>query len=897
MTQTQYKQVMGTNPSHFSATGKGKDLVANLETGRHPVENVTWNEAAEFCAKLSQQEKLTPFDFRSGETMTSLEGTGYRLPTEAEWEYACRAGTTTRFWSGDEDQDLTRAGRFLSNSGGRTHSAGELKANPFGLADVHGNVWEYVLDGWDPGFHRQFQAKVATDPFRRLSADSMPISRGGCGTLSSELLRSASRLYISPPRDLWTGFRVVLVAPAVKELLGKTGVNAPPSAVAPFDEKQAHAHQRAWADHLGVPVEYTNSIGMNFRLIPPGEFLMGSTAEEIAAAHKDVGDNQSEAPQHKVILTQPIYLGVNEVTQAEYEKVMGVNPSKFALTGIVKEAVAGLETAEHPVEMVSWNDAAEFCAKLSKQEKLKPFYFRAGETITPLDGTGYRLPSEAEWEFACRAGTATKYWIGDKDEDLVRAGWIGGNSGWRTHAAGKLKANPFGLSDIHGNVWEWMQDGWDASYYGQFPDKPAINPHSPFSAGSPRVIRGGCWILPASRCRSSLRFPVDPLARYDYFGFRVSLPVDAVRQVLKLTGPAVPKPVATTPSALASEPIDFAAERRAAESVLKLGGVLALESELRQPVALVAGKLPDGLFAVRDINFLGLAAVTDADLEPLRGCRRLQSLHLKNTKINGSGLAHIAGLRTLTRLSLDGTPLTDAGLVHLQNLTQLESLYLTHTVTDQGVQVLSRLNRLREFGAIYTGRTDVIYTGITDVGIVQMLTQNPELEVLWISDGLRTLAPLAGMRRLREARISSGQLTPAGLRLLQALPELRTIISDSPKTAGDVTRLGELPQLCHVRIIYSHGGAPPYFGDEAFASLARLPLLETIRIYGQFDSPTDAALQTWTAIPTLKRISLMIDGKNRQYTSAGIAKFQALRPDVHFYADGKDYYPVSSAIP
>jgi formylglycine-generating enzyme required for sulfatase activity len=142
-------------------------------------------------------------------------------------------------------------------------------------------------------------------------------------------------------------------------------------------------HQEEWAAYLKVPVEYTNSIGMKFRLIPPGEFTMGSSAEEIAAALKDVDPNdkrwqeciKSEAPQHKVILTQPIYLGVNEVTQAEYEKVMGVNPSHFAPMGMGKEAVAGLETAEHPVEMVSWNDAAEFCAKLSKQEELKPFYF------------------------------------------------------------------------------------------------------------------------------------------------------------------------------------------------------------------------------------------------------------------------------------------------------------------------------------------------------------------------------------------------------------------------------------------------------------------------------------------------------------------------------------------
>ncbi|MEI8383380.1 MAG: formylglycine-generating enzyme family protein, partial [Planctomycetota bacterium] len=308
--------------------------------------------------------------------------------------------------------------------------------------------------------------------------------------------------------------------------------DAPAPAIAPFNAAEARKHQEAWAKYMQIEVEYTNSLGMKFMLIPPGEFTMGSTPDEIAAALKDVGEDKhwqecikSEAPQHKVILTQPIYLGVNEVTQAEYEKVMGSNPSYFAPMGMGKEAVAGLETADHPVETVSWNDAAEFCAKLSKQEKLNPFYFRSGETITPLDGTGYRLPSEAEWEFACRASTATKYWIGDQDEDLVRAGWFGGNSGGRTHAAGELKANPFGLSDIHGNVWEWVQDGWDASYYGQFPERPAIDPHSPFSASSHRVIRGGGWSGIASVCRSSHRDASAPTYRVGDIGFRFSVVV------------------------------------------------------------------------------------------------------------------------------------------------------------------------------------------------------------------------------------------------------------------------------------------------------------------------------------------------------------------------------------
>jgi formylglycine-generating enzyme required for sulfatase activity len=313
--------------------------------------------------------------------------------------------------------------------------------------------------------------------------------------------------------------------------------DAPPPAIAPFDSEQAKLHQQAWADYLKIPVERTNSIGMKFVLIPPGQFTMGSTPAEIEAAVRSVREKsasedehwreciKSEGPQHQVILTQAIYLGVNEVTQAEYEKVMGVNPSQFSAMGRRKVAVAGLETSKHPVENVSWYDAAEFCAKLSQQEKLKPFDYRPGETITPLDGTAYQLPSEAEWEFACRAGTATKYWFGDKDEDLVRAGWCGENSGDRTHAVGGLEANPFGLYDIHGNVFEWVQDGWDANYYSQFSEKPAINPNVifPFSGFSAPVLRGGRYYASASGCRSSLRGSFGPTFRYPGAGFRVSL--------------------------------------------------------------------------------------------------------------------------------------------------------------------------------------------------------------------------------------------------------------------------------------------------------------------------------------------------------------------------------------
>ncbi len=320
--------------------------------------------------------------------------------------------------------------------------------------------------------------------------------------------------------------------------------DAPPPAVAPFDAEQARQHQEVWAKHLGVPVEYTNSLGMKFRLIPPGEFVMGSTPTEIEdaiAVIKAANPNdkywpqfpKSEEPQHKVILAQPIYLGVHEVTQAQYEGVMGQNPSFFSTTGKGKDAVVENDTPQHPVEAVNWSDAAEFCARLSQQEKQKPFYFRIGDAVTKIDGTGYRLPTEAEWEFACRAGTTTKHWIGGSDDDLPQAGWFKVNSDKRTHTVGELKANPFGLYDVHGNVWEWVEDRWSSTYFGEFIRKPAISPTGPASIGSLRVIRGGSWLTPASSCRASDRHAFGPTFRGFDIGFRVVLPVDAVKSTLK----------------------------------------------------------------------------------------------------------------------------------------------------------------------------------------------------------------------------------------------------------------------------------------------------------------------------------------------------------------------------
>ena len=324
---------------------------------------------------------------------------------------------------------------------------------------------------------------------------------------------------------------------------------APPPAIAPFDAVQAKKHQTEWAAYLKVPIEYRNSIGMKFVLIPPGEFMMGSSREELDEALAVAGADEiwkehirSEAPRHKVVLTRPVYLGEHEVTQAQYGRVVGPHVSHFSFTGGGDLSVIGIDTENHPVEMVSWNDAAEFCAKLTEIEQLKSGYARSGDTPSLIERNGYRLPIEAVWEFACRAGTTANCWPGDKTESLLNSAWFVANSGKRTHAVGELKANPFGLYDTHGNVWEWVQDRWDVDYYQQFEGKAAIDPAgAPAGAGSRYGLRGGDWTSLLSSCRSSHRHVDFATARFGSIGFRVTLPVEAVKAALSRTS----VPVAT----------------------------------------------------------------------------------------------------------------------------------------------------------------------------------------------------------------------------------------------------------------------------------------------------------------------------------------------------------------
>ena len=170
--------------------------------------------------------------------------------------------------------------------------------------------------------------------------------------------------------------------------------------------------------------------------------------------------------------------------------------------------------------------------KLSQKEGLEtPNYPSTSDSSTSSEPTGYRLPTEAEWEFACRAGTTTKFWIGDSGRrSEAQAAWFKSNSGEHTHAVGELKANPLGLFDTHGNVYEWVEDLWGPAYFEQFTEKPAINPHGTYSANSMRLIRGGHMRMVESAARSSSRRAYGSEGRFFNIGFRVAMAIPSTNR-------------------------------------------------------------------------------------------------------------------------------------------------------------------------------------------------------------------------------------------------------------------------------------------------------------------------------------------------------------------------------
>lgn len=301
---------------------------------------------------------------------------------------------------------------------------------------------------------------------------------------------------------------VSAVAPESDSDANHTAVSAvapesPPIAIAPFDAAQAKAHQDVWASHLGVPVEITNSIGMKFILIPPGRFTMGSQPEE---EMETAGRNSGSAkPAHQVTISNSLFFGMHEVTKSQWTEVTDVNPASEI-------------TSRLPANGMSWLDATAFCSALSDRPAEK------------AAGRIYRLPTEAEWEYVCRAGTTGPYFWGNDPARSEEFAWTTANSGTQTHPVGKKLSNPWGVFDMYGNIWEWCQD-----WYGAYPIQSPSGPRT----GTLRVQRGGCFN--SEILRSTYRNMNPPHLHHNLNGLRLVLDVP-----LKRTGSNRTQPPSTS---------------------------------------------------------------------------------------------------------------------------------------------------------------------------------------------------------------------------------------------------------------------------------------------------------------------------------------------------------------
>jgi len=568
-TQALWQVVMGGNPSRF----KGAE---------RPVEQLSWDDAQRFIAALNAR----------------VPGLALGLPSEAQWEYACRAGTTTPFAFGanvvpeqvNYEGDHPYVGGAKGLDRGETVPTKSLPPNLWGLYEMHGNVWEWVQDRWHVDYRG---APGDGSVWESSNAGAGRVIRGGSWRGTARRCRCASRVQYAPEDcgDV-LGFRCARVqAPQPSKFSGsraecatlappgarsgwgraapgpaRAAGQGPPTVVLRLDSAAAAATlpaataieirsdrerltlhrlpRPAWASAMGrdryglwaeiavVPVTPKRLQGrtrtaappgtvgrdlepivQRLRWIPPGRFLMGSPEDE-------PGRWNAEGPQHQVTIGKGFWLFDTPCTQALWVAVMDDNPSRF-------------KDPERPVEQVDWADAQRFVNRINER----------------IPGLALTLPSEAQWEHACRAGTQTALYsgpieiLGERNAPALDAiAWYGGNSGveydldegqamtgeyWKemqyeTKRAGTRKVkgrqpNPWGLYDVLGNVFEWVTDAWHPDYEGA-PDDGSVWESS--AAGAGRVIRGGSWGGVAGNCRCAYRLQGTPETRLDDLGFR-----------------------------------------------------------------------------------------------------------------------------------------------------------------------------------------------------------------------------------------------------------------------------------------------------------------------------------------------------------------------------------------
>jgi len=582
----QYPVTFAEYDRFCAATGREKPQDQGWGRDRQPAINVSWDDAQAYCVWLS------------GET-----GETYRLATEAEWEYACRAGGQTRWSYGDEESRLGDYAWYAKNAGDKTHPVGEKRPNAWHLYDMHGNVWEWCQDWYagnyyvgcgeertapapsgavrsspHPTAHSQSTgaysqlAAVATSGAQQPASEnpsgpesgSYRVARGGGWGDTADYCRSAWRPIRLPSlRDGFLGFRLSRTGPWHSYPITLVGA-PPPEAPAPA----APAAQPRFAPYevFRDPLERADRDGVTPALaapemvyLPGGIFQMG-----------DEQGGSDERPVHPVSV--PAFaMGRTPVTWQDYRRFCEATNSHWPewlkkgspyhlATGrddyYAKRGI-GREALDLAVVGIGWEDARAYC-----------------EWLSAHTGERYALPSEAQWEYACRAGTGTRWCCGDDTAGLGANAWLSENAGGRLHPVGKKRANVWGFYDMHGNCWEWCADWYAGDYYKQLTGalapaasslrqpsnggqqrasiwQPAASTlgmgtsdaalsaseHSAIASGaqqpasknspgpetgSERVVRGGAWNLSAGLCRSASRGGFAPSVRLSNLGFRLS---------------------------------------------------------------------------------------------------------------------------------------------------------------------------------------------------------------------------------------------------------------------------------------------------------------------------------------------------------------------------------------